>query len=200
MHSGLLALQLFGLLQVLLSAARVPLPSQVHGCYTVERLSPAASNVTVNAICKYMQIPSSASLALSVVKVSFPMFSLLLLEDYGFWWNRDHRAKSAVWTMQALFADDQLRQRVAWALSQIYVCSVSGGGYSERAATWQGKDFFRVSHIMTLVQIHCSALCLLTLCDSWLFNYIQVIPLAISFAESQQLSVGKWRVLGPSFV
>jgi len=56
--------------------------------------------------------------------------------DYGFWWNRDHRAKSAVWTMQALFADDQLRQRVAWALSQIYVCSVNGGGYSERAESW----------------------------------------------------------------
>ncbi|CAE6922516.1 unnamed protein product [Symbiodinium natans] len=57
-------------------------------------------------------------------------------QEYHFWWNRDRRAKSMVWTMQALYAEDQLRQRMAWALSQIYVCSVSGGGYAERAESW----------------------------------------------------------------
>ena len=31
--------------------------------------------------------------------------------------------KSMVWTMVALSASDQLRQRMAWALSQIYVVS-----------------------------------------------------------------------------
>lgn len=59
-----------------------------------------------------------------------------LHEDYSFWWNRDRRAKSAVWIMQALYAPDQLRQRMAWALSQIYVCSSNGAGYDERAESW----------------------------------------------------------------
>lgn len=57
-------------------------------------------------------------------------------QEYHFWWNRDRRAKQMIWTMHALYADDQLRQRMAWALSQIYVASVSGLGYSERVEVW----------------------------------------------------------------
>ncbi|CAE7367529.1 unnamed protein product, partial [Symbiodinium sp. CCMP2456] len=56
--------------------------------------------------------------------------------SYGFSGGIDRLAKSAVWTMQSLHADDQLRQRAAWALSQIFVCSVHGGGYRERAESW----------------------------------------------------------------
>jgi hypothetical protein len=34
---------------------------------------------------------------------------------------------------------------------------VNGGGYSERAATWQSKDFFRVGPIMIVLQSWCTA-------------------------------------------
>jgi len=41
------------------------------------------------------------------------------------------KSKQTVWTMMALQADDQLRQRMAWALSQILVVGVPGLGSSE---------------------------------------------------------------------
>ena len=49
--------------------------------------------------------------------------------DYLSRWGTDQLARSAVWTMQALYANDQLRQRMAWALSQILVLAVVGGNF-----------------------------------------------------------------------
>ncbi len=43
-------------------------------------------------------------------------------------------AKSTVWTMKSLYAKDQLRQRIAWSLLQIFVVSSESFGdekYSE---------------------------------------------------------------------
>ena len=48
-------------------------------------------------------------------------------EDYHSRWGADRIAKASVWTMHALYAQDQLRQRMAWALSQILVTAASGG-------------------------------------------------------------------------
>lgn len=45
-------------------------------------------------------------------------------------------SKSTVWTMQAMQAKDQLRQRMAWALSQIYVTSVPGVGDDGASESW----------------------------------------------------------------
>eukprot|EP00931_Biecheleriopsis_adriatica_P088135 TRINITY_DN62510_c0_g1_i2.p1 TRINITY_DN62510_c0_g1~~TRINITY_DN62510_c0_g1_i2.p1 ORF type:complete len:1491 (+),score=257.69 TRINITY_DN62510_c0_g1_i2:181-4473(+) len=57
--------------------------------------------------------------------------------DYGLGdWETERYSKSAVWTMQALYAEDQLRQRIAWALSQIFVCSTQGAGHDERSELW----------------------------------------------------------------
>eukprot|EP00930_Biecheleria_cincta_P023948 TRINITY_DN17215_c0_g1_i1.p1 TRINITY_DN17215_c0_g1~~TRINITY_DN17215_c0_g1_i1.p1 ORF type:complete len:1489 (-),score=232.87 TRINITY_DN17215_c0_g1_i1:2869-7335(-) len=51
-------------------------------------------------------------------------------------WEMERYAKSSVWTMQALYAKDQLRQRIAWALSQIFVCSTRGANHDERSELW----------------------------------------------------------------
>ncbi|CAJ1395594.1 unnamed protein product [Effrenium voratum] len=45
-------------------------------------------------------------------------------------------SKSTVWTAKALGAEDQLRQRTAWALSQIFVVSANGFGRNERTEVW----------------------------------------------------------------
>ncbi|CAJ1389654.1 unnamed protein product [Effrenium voratum] len=45
-------------------------------------------------------------------------------------------SKSAVWTAKAMGAEDQLRQRVAWALSQIFVVSANGFGGDSRTEVW----------------------------------------------------------------
>eukprot|EP00408_Alexandrium_pacificum_P016694 CAMPEP_0171184308 /NCGR_PEP_ID=MMETSP0790-20130122/15723_1 /TAXON_ID=2925 /ORGANISM="Alexandrium catenella, Strain OF101" /LENGTH=1834 /DNA_ID=CAMNT_0011649303 /DNA_START=65 /DNA_END=5569 /DNA_ORIENTATION=+ len=45
-------------------------------------------------------------------------------------------SKSTVWTMKALEAQDQLRQRVAWAMSQIFVASTQGVGKDEFSEVW----------------------------------------------------------------
>jgi uncharacterized protein (DUF1800 family)/uncharacterized protein (DUF1501 family) len=42
--------------------------------------------------------------------------------------NHHTTPKSATWTMKALYGNDQLRQRVSWALSQIYVTGTPGFG------------------------------------------------------------------------
>lgn len=44
--------------------------------------------------------------------------------------------KSATWTMKALYGEDQLRQRVAWALSQIYVTGTPGFTYDLFNELW----------------------------------------------------------------
>lgn len=48
----------------------------------------------------------------------------------------DELSKSTVWTAKALYAKDQLRQRVAWALSQIFVVSANGFGMDDRTELW----------------------------------------------------------------
>jgi len=45
-------------------------------------------------------------------------------------------SKSVVWIEKALGSDDQLRQRMAWALSQIVVVAVPGVGKSSYAEAW----------------------------------------------------------------
>merc|ERR1719203_1445318 len=44
--------------------------------------------------------------------------------------------KSTVWVAKALGAKDQLRQRIAWGLSQIFVVSVQGLGEGNLAEAW----------------------------------------------------------------
>ena len=56
--------------------------------------------------------------------------------DYFSRWGSDQLAKTAVWSMQALYAEDQLRQRTAWALSQIFVMAVVGGNYAGHTEMW----------------------------------------------------------------
>lgn len=56
--------------------------------------------------------------------------------DYFSRWGSAELAKTAVWTMQALYAEDQLRQRTAWALSQIFVLAVVGGSFEGRTEMW----------------------------------------------------------------
>lgn len=46
--------------------------------------------------------------------------------DYHSRWGTDRLARASVWTMHALYAQDQLRQRMAWALSQVLVLAVNG--------------------------------------------------------------------------
>ena len=46
--------------------------------------------------------------------------------DYHSRWGTDRLARTSVWTMHALYAQDQLRQRMAWALSQVLVLAVNG--------------------------------------------------------------------------
>merc|ERR1719428_1447052 len=45
-------------------------------------------------------------------------------------------SKSTVWTMKAMQAQDQLRQRMAWALSQIFVTSVPSFGDDHLTEAW----------------------------------------------------------------
>ena len=56
--------------------------------------------------------------------------------DYLSRWGTDQLARSAVWTMQALYSSDQLRQRMAWALSQIFVLAVVGGNFGGQTEMW----------------------------------------------------------------
>ena len=49
------------------------------------------------------------------------------------------QGKNIAWTMVALHAEDQLRQRVAWALSQIFVVS-DKGGMKANEAEQQGQS------------------------------------------------------------
>jgi hypothetical protein len=49
---------------------------------------------------------------------------------------RSNLGKAAVWSTKALEARDQLRQRVAWALSQVFVVSSQGFGYNEYSEMW----------------------------------------------------------------
>ncbi|CAJ1350015.1 unnamed protein product [Effrenium voratum] len=56
--------------------------------------------------------------------------------EYYSRWGTDRLTKSAVWTMQALHADDQLRQRMAWALSQILVMAVQAGNFDGQSEMW----------------------------------------------------------------
>jgi len=44
--------------------------------------------------------------------------------------------KLLVWTATAMKADDQLRQRVAWALNQIYVTGITGFGQTSYSEMW----------------------------------------------------------------
>jgi len=45
-------------------------------------------------------------------------------------------SKGAVWLAQALHGEDQLRQRTAWALAQIFVVSVQGLGFEDETEMW----------------------------------------------------------------
>lgn len=47
-----------------------------------------------------------------------------------------HQGKNIAWTMVALHAEDQLRQRVAWALYQIFVISDADGMKDKEAEAW----------------------------------------------------------------
>jgi len=47
-----------------------------------------------------------------------------------------NNGKSMVHTAHALYAPDQLRQRVAWALAQIYVVGVEGLGKQDENEIW----------------------------------------------------------------
>jgi len=49
--------------------------------------------------------------------------------------SRQH-TKGTVWVMQALYAADQLRQRMAWALSQIFVTGVPAFGEPQATELW----------------------------------------------------------------
>ena len=56
--------------------------------------------------------------------------------DYLSRWGTDRLAKTAVWTMQALYGNDQLRQRTAWALSQIFVVAIVGDNFAGQNEMW----------------------------------------------------------------
>ncbi|CAK0846847.1 unnamed protein product, partial [Prorocentrum cordatum] len=57
--------------------------------------------------------------------------------EMPFWSIRTDLSKTTVWINMALDADDQLRQRAAWALSQILVTSVSGASAaSSSSESW----------------------------------------------------------------
>lgn len=57
--------------------------------------------------------------------------------EYHSRWGTSTAAKSSVWTMHALYAQDQLRQRMAWALSQILVTAVAGSvAYGRETEMW----------------------------------------------------------------
>eukprot|EP00930_Biecheleria_cincta_P023533 TRINITY_DN16991_c0_g1_i1.p1 TRINITY_DN16991_c0_g1~~TRINITY_DN16991_c0_g1_i1.p1 ORF type:complete len:2142 (-),score=336.15 TRINITY_DN16991_c0_g1_i1:205-6630(-) len=51
-------------------------------------------------------------------------------------WDIDRLSKSTVWTMKALSAQDQLRQRIAWALSQTFVAAVQNHVFDEMSEMW----------------------------------------------------------------
>eukprot|EP00931_Biecheleriopsis_adriatica_P030525 TRINITY_DN1799_c0_g1_i2.p1 TRINITY_DN1799_c0_g1~~TRINITY_DN1799_c0_g1_i2.p1 ORF type:complete len:1902 (+),score=314.24 TRINITY_DN1799_c0_g1_i2:62-5767(+) len=55
-------------------------------------------------------------------------------------------SKSTVWTMKAMQANDQLRQRMAWALSQIFVVSVPGVGDDGLSEMWMNYYDIFVRH------------------------------------------------------
>ncbi|CAK0790463.1 unnamed protein product [Prorocentrum cordatum] len=57
--------------------------------------------------------------------------------EVPFWGVQSKLSRTTVWTMLALDADDQLRQRAAWALSQILVTSINGvSSSSNHAEGW----------------------------------------------------------------
>ena len=56
-------------------------------------------------------------------------------------WNQEYdqeNSQRTAWTTIALNADDQLRQRVSWALSQIFVISETGlpGTHRQQSEVW----------------------------------------------------------------
>ena len=62
-------------------------------------------------------------------------------------WNQQYdqdNSQRTAWTTIALNANDQLRQRISWALSQIFVISESGlpGTHTEQSEVWH--NFFDV--------------------------------------------------------
>jgi uncharacterized protein (DUF1800 family)/uncharacterized protein (DUF1501 family) len=57
-------------------------------------------------------------------------------------------SKTTVWTMKAMQAKDQLRQRMAWALSQIIVASVPGLGDDHLSETWLNYYDIYVRHAL----------------------------------------------------
>eukprot|EP00931_Biecheleriopsis_adriatica_P060389 TRINITY_DN3626_c0_g1_i1.p1 TRINITY_DN3626_c0_g1~~TRINITY_DN3626_c0_g1_i1.p1 ORF type:complete len:2436 (-),score=328.82 TRINITY_DN3626_c0_g1_i1:104-7411(-) len=57
-------------------------------------------------------------------------------------------ARSSVWLMQALYSEDQLRQRMAWALSQILVTSAEGTDYGLHSEMWMNYYDILVRHAL----------------------------------------------------
>eukprot|EP00931_Biecheleriopsis_adriatica_P057277 TRINITY_DN3397_c0_g1_i3.p1 TRINITY_DN3397_c0_g1~~TRINITY_DN3397_c0_g1_i3.p1 ORF type:complete len:2330 (-),score=299.84 TRINITY_DN3397_c0_g1_i3:580-7488(-) len=55
-------------------------------------------------------------------------------------------ARSSTWLMQSLYAGDQLRQRMAWALSQILVTSAVGTDYSQQSEMWMNYYDIFIRH------------------------------------------------------
>jgi len=51
-------------------------------------------------------------------------------------WVDSGKFKTQIWAMKALEANDQLRQRMAWALSQIFVAGVPGSTNGQYTETW----------------------------------------------------------------
>ena len=59
-------------------------------------------------------------------------------------------ARSSVWLMQSLYAEDQLRQRMAWALSQVLVTSAQGTDYGLYSEMWMNFYDIFVRHALIL--------------------------------------------------
>lgn len=66
--------------------------------------------------------------------------------DYLSRWGTDRLAKTAVWTMKALYGKDQFRQRMAWALSQIFVVAIVGDNYAGQNEMWMNFYDIFVRH------------------------------------------------------
>merc|ERR1719414_1576453 len=49
---------------------------------------------------------------------------------------RSNLGKAAVWVTKAVESNDQLRQRMAWGLSQIFVVSAQGFNFNEYSEMW----------------------------------------------------------------
>jgi len=70
---------------------------------------------------------------INVLHIILPVIVPVFLQLASIMTNNDNQKRNA-WTMIALESDDQLRQRMAWALSQIVVITpnqIADIGYSE---------------------------------------------------------------------